>query len=114
MLKRLKVKLVNKLLAYLTYTVNPDNVCKMDNLANIYLNGRKIDGGEADSLHHEAISISKTRLWRILHDTLISQAQDIMFKNSTNWEDMQGGKYMLRNLDVQKKIIDTLIDYKKK
>jgi hypothetical protein len=97
-------------LSELTHTTDPVKVISIrgDQEGNpilITIGTEKMTKNEIKNLKEEVIFYKRTRLYKILQETLKSQAQDMMFKKSKSYDDMQGGKYMLLNLDVQDRIM---------
>ena len=56
--------------------------------------------------------MNRSLLWKILTDTLASQAQERVLKKATDFDGVTGGRAMLHNIEVQKKIVKTFIDLK--
>lgn len=97
-------------LSELTYTTDPANIISIRGDQNgipilITIGTEKMTKIEVKNLKEEIKFYKQTRLYKILQETLKSQAQDMMFKKSKSYDDMQGGKYMLLNLDVQDRIM---------
>lgn len=105
MIKTLK----NWLISYLYCAVTPDKVCTINKQSNqVFINGRLLTAQELADLKVEAERMKNSKLWAILTDTLVFQAQQRMFNASKNEIDMIAGKMMLWNLDVQKQIIEKI------
>ena len=75
----------------------------------LFLAGKELTPMEQKILKEEATYISKTELWGIFQNTIADTARKVMFENSKDFDDMRTGKAMLRNLDVQRKIIEIII-----
>lgn len=82
---------------------NPDGSTSL-----IYLGGEQLNNQEISNLQAEVRFLRSSKLWPIITSTLKSQAQDVMFNKSQTFDDMVAGKMMLRNLDVQEKILATI------
>lgn len=63
---------------------------------------------ERTNLKIEANQFKQTRLWSILTNTIKQLAQQTMFQNAKNWDDMVAGKTMLYNIEVMEKTVETL------
>lgn len=61
-------------------------------------------------LKEEAAYIKRTDLWNIMQNRLADVARKTMFEKSKDFNDMLSGKLMLYNLQVQKDIIDKLLE----
>jgi hypothetical protein len=111
-MKWLKRKLINYLTSHLLSVVEEKYIITQVTLENgrayYLLNGKKIDVAYLAKLKHEASHLKETELWKIFDNTLRSHAHKMMFVKSETFEDVLSGKLMLYNLDVQKKILDTL------
>lgn len=111
-MKWLKRKLLNYLTRNLLAVVDEDMVLTQvnsgDNTAYYLLGGEKIDTHLLTKLKQEASLLKEMEIWKIFDHTLRSQANKVMFTKSTSFEDMITGKAMIYNLDVQKKIVETL------
>jgi len=104
-MQRLKIRLLNYFLRHLFPIVDVEKVLTADKKGNLYLNGTLIEGKKLDDLRHEVILYKNTMLWGILSNTLKHQAQEIIFANSKDLQDVLNGKMVLYTLDVQEKII---------
>lgn len=109
MIERLKNWVKNWLTSYLFCSVNARDVVTYNDKTNLlYLGGEQIGKLEAHSLLEEVRFLEKTKVWQIMQETLRSQAMEKAFKSSVNFQDLLTAKLMLYNLDVQKKICDTV------
>jgi hypothetical protein len=109
----LKRKLINKLLAYLLCTVNPNDVMsvvvdKTGKAKLIYLKGEQIAEQEWKMFSEEVKYFENTRLYHILFNTLPEQAKIRMFEKSKNDEDMVFGKAMLYTCDTMKQLMKAM------
>ena len=112
----MKKWLKNKLLSYLV----KDLLCAVDEsmvLTEVktsdgrsyyLLNGEKIDVEYLARLRQDCNILKESELWKILQNTLRSQAHRMIFIKSQNFDDVLSGKLMVYNLDVQKRIIETI------
>lgn len=111
-MKWLKQKLLTYLTRNLLCAVDEKMVITQVNTSNnrsyYLLNGEKIASGQLVKLRHDANIIKDTDLWKIFENTLRSHAHKMMFTKSQTFDDVLSGKLMLYNLDIQKKILDTL------
>ena len=109
---KLKQRIKNWLLKGLLCAVIPEQVAYINKQGKLVLNGQELTPDEAKSLLEEVGFIEKTRFWDICQNTLVDQARQVMFDKSTSFEDMMSGKLMLRSLDVIKKILESIKNYK--
>ncbi len=106
-------EIVNIRLSKLDHSVNPDDVLtaayKPDGTTRlIFLNKEQLNTQEIHNLKQEASLFKNGRLWKIINSTLKQQAEGIMFTKATSYDDMKAGKSMLRTLDIQENILDTI------
>lgn len=78
----------------------------------VNLAGYELTEVESRVLKEEAVYLTKTELWGIFQNTLTETARKVMFEKSKDFDDMRTGKAMLYNLDVQKKIIEKILELK--
>ena len=78
----------------------------------VFLANQPINERELASLKEEVSFLERTVVWQIITNTLYSQAQQIMFQKSTNFEDMRSGKAMLRNIEIQQNIFNIIKGFK--
>ena len=78
----------------------------------VFLANQPINERELASLKEEVSFLERTVVWQIITNTLYSQAQQIMFQKSTNFEDMRSGKAMLRNIEIQHNIFNIIKGFK--
>ncbi len=108
--------LVNQKLAALDHSVNPDDILTASYLPDgktrlIYLNKEQLNSQEIRNLKQEVSLMKAGRLWKIINSTLKKQAEDIMFTKAATYDDMKAGKSMLRTLDIQQNIMDTIENF---
>lgn len=111
-MKWLKRKLLSYLTRELLCAVDPESILTevtTDKGRYYLIGGKQIPSQKLARLKMEANLILETELWKILEHTLRHQAEKVMFTKSTTFEDMITGKSMLHNLDVQDKILNTLV-----
>jgi len=113
-MKWLKKKLINYLTSHLLSVIEEKYIITQVTLENgrgyYLLNGKKIDVAYLGKLKQEASILKETELWKIFDNTLRSHAHKMMFVKSETFDDVMAGKLMLYNLDIQKKIVDTLAE----
>lgn len=103
----------NEKLSRMDHLVNPDDVLTASYLPDgttkmVLLNNEQLNGQEIRNLKNEVSLYKNGRLWKIMNSTLKKQAEDIMFVKASSFEDMRAGKSMLRTLDIQKNIMETI------
>ncbi len=80
----------------------------------IFVGGKRLEEPTIMNLKAESEFFKNSQLWKIINESLKSQAQKTMFENSTTFEDMMTGKMMLYDLSFQNKILDIFIGYTQK
>lgn len=103
----LKQKIKQKILNKIKF-INPETVLTKNSSGIVFLNGEKINPQELKLLRDEVKIIKQSKIWKILTDSLVDQARKVMFENCTSYEDLQCGKLMLYNIEVQKNILKLL------
>ena len=71
----------------------------------VFIGKNRITEQEKLNLISEAKLIKSTRLWHLLTQTLKYDAQERMFKNSKDYQDLLNGKMMLYNISIQENLI---------
>jgi hypothetical protein len=61
-------------------------------------------------LKEEAAYVKRTMLWGLFQNTIAETARKTMFENSKDFDDIRTGKALLYNLDLQKKIIERILE----
>jgi hypothetical protein len=103
------MKLIKKwLLTQLFNSISVDEVITISKSGIVFINGVQITNSEKTNLRLEAELLEKTRLWKILTDTISDHAEKRMFINSTKWEDVLAGKMALYNISIIKNIVKLL------
>lgn len=107
-LKNFKNWVGDKLLSYLYNTVDAREVITVTKGGLVKLGGEQISDAELFELAREVKSFRRSRLWKILTETLKDHAHRTMFTNSKNWEDMLSGKMLLYGISVEENILETI------
>jgi hypothetical protein len=105
--------------------LNPESILLYSpKLRILYLNGQQISDLEAHSLQEEVKFLERTKVWDIIQNSLGKQAMNIMFENAkaldTIYDDEKVGKAMrlgsaiLMSLEIQKKILEIIKEWKPK
>jgi hypothetical protein len=105
MIKKIKMYLLNFIIAGLFKGVTLENVIEFDNKKGVLINKETLTERQKKTLVEEAKYIEKTELWKILTSTLRHNAHQTMFEKSTVLDDLFFAKAMLYNIDVQEKIV---------
>ncbi len=103
----MKERLKNKLLSYLLNSVNPDDVVRQDK-GVVYMGKNPIQEQDIRQMQAEIKALEGFRIWRIMNETVRSQAMDLGFNKSVNFDDMRNCKMMLFNLDIFNSIIKVI------
>lgn len=107
----MKKLIKNWALKSLIKAVIPEDIIIIRN-GIVYLNGEQIGESELKELKREASLIKELRLWKILTNTLRSDAQERMYNKAVNFDDMMAGKLLLYAIDLQEKIVNKLDNLK--
>lgn len=106
-------ELLNKLLADMTASVDPNKVFYVGtNQAGetIYrLAGKKLTSNQSSLLRNEAQMLQKMQLWKIFTETLKNEAHQRMWEGMKTLEDSHYGKTMLHAISVFTIIVDKLL-----
>ena len=76
----------------------------------LQLNGETLLPDKVDMLRQEAVVLLRSDLWRILQETVKNDAVNNFLVKGENWEEVLKGRAMLRNLDLQKRMVDAIIE----
>ena len=108
----MKQKIINYLLRHVLKAIVADDVIWIVN-NQVFLGNREVSGVELNNFISDARFLQENQLFQVIKNRLISDAHEVMFNKSTSYEDMNSGKMMLYNLDVQEKIIDKIANLRK-
>ena len=112
MIGAIKRWLENKLVKELPEIDYEKIITYNEKTGQVFLANQPINERELASLKEEVSFLERTVVWQIITNTLYSQAQQIMFQKSTNFEDMRSGKAMLRNIEIQHNIFNIIKGFK--
>lgn len=105
-------ELLNKLLADMTSSIDPNKVFYVGtNQAgeNVYrLAGKKLNSNQSSLLRNEAQMLQKMQLWKIFTETLKNEAHQRMWEKMVTLEDAHYGKALLHAVSVFTIIVDKL------
>ena len=105
----LRNRLENWLLRNVFRTVTDKMVMTYDSKSGVaYLGGDPIGSPEMRNLKEEVKLFERMELKKIIMNTLAHQANEIMTKQATSYEDMRHGKMILHTLGVQEGILNTI------
>jgi hypothetical protein len=104
----LKRKLFNWALAKLFPIFKLENVLTVNKAGTLFLDQKPIDSKRLANLKEQARLLKNGDLWVILTETMMFQAQRIMFNESKDFQDLINGKVVLYTLDVLQKTIDKI------
>lgn len=112
MLRMIKRWVLSKLTEHLLASVQEKYVITTatakDGRSYYLLDGKTIPVEYLRRLKQECSVLEESEIWKIFDNTLRSHAHKAMFVRSQTFEDVMVGKLMLYNLDIQKKIVNTL------
>lgn len=105
-MKVIKNRIKNWLLKSLLNTVIVGDVITLNNkTGEVFINGRKVEKGEAEAIREEAKYLEKTRIWALMVGSLNDQARERLYEKAVTVDDMLFGKAMLYTLNIQSQII---------
>jgi len=87
---------------------NLENVLTVNKAGQLFLNDKPIDSKKLANLREQVRLIKHSDLWIVLHDSMMYQAQRIMFNESKDFQDLLNGKMVLYTLDVLNKTIEKI------
>lgn len=103
----MKKRIVNYLLKHLLNAVSPDDIISAKK-GDIYIGKNKVDDLELRSLIAEVKALEGFRIWRLMNETVRSDAMEKGFNKSVSFEDLLMCKMMLYNLDIFNSILDVV------
>lgn len=78
----------------------------------LLLDGHQLSEADRDQLKVEADYFTRSRLWRIMQETVKHKALEKAVTNSKSWEETLGGKMMLHNLGILQSIVGAILKIK--
>jgi hypothetical protein len=112
MLNHLKNKIHSKLLSYLFNAVTEDSflqtTLQAGKVNGIILGKKRLTDNEAMELANDARFFKRSRLWKLLIESMQYSANENLFKKSQTVEDMIHAKATLYTLDVLEKKIQNI------
>ncbi len=113
MLRALKQRLLNYFISSLAGPIDPYHVLTyVEKIGVLKLGGEQLSDREVEELKAEADYFTRTRLYRIYHETLRQKAVEKGFYESTDQDQVLAGKMMVHSLAVQKMIIAAILNAK--
>jgi hypothetical protein len=103
--------LLNKLLRHLFKVVTTDDFLAYKN-SQLFLRDRALSNAEVQELQSQADIIRNLKLWELLNNEMIYGSQELMYKTSSNFDQVAGGKWMLYTLDVMQTKLKNLSNIK--
>jgi hypothetical protein len=104
----LKRKIFNWALVKLFPIFKLENVLTVNKAGVLFLDQKPIDGKKLANLKEQARLLKNGDLWVILTETMMFQAQRIMFNESKDFQDLINGKMILYCIDILQKSIDKI------
>jgi hypothetical protein len=104
----LKRKMFNWALKKLFPIFKLENVLTANKAGVLFLDQKPIEGKKLANLKEQARLLKNGDLWIILTETMMFQAQRIMFNESKDFQDLINGKMVLYTLDVLQKTIEKI------
>lgn len=88
--------------------VDLEKVLTSNPSGQLFLNGVAIDKKKLEQLKGEVVMFSNSLLWDVVTNTLIHQAQKVMFNSSETLQDFMNGKTICYTIGVQQKILQKI------
>ncbi len=111
-MKKFKIWLLNKYLAYLFPVFKADKVLTASKSGHLYLNGELVTEKQKNSLKGQVRMFRNTQIWEIMTDTLKFQAQKLAFNESKDLQDLMNAKMMCYTISVQENILKRIEEAK--
>lgn len=112
MLKSFKIKILNSILKNLFNAVTEESFLKTTlqagKVRGIMLGSTQLTENEANELANDAKFLKRSRLWKLLIESMQYSANENLFNKSQTIEDMVFAKAMLYTLDVMSKKVDNI------
>lgn len=99
---------IHHVLKDLLFAVTPSDVILASH-GIVYVNGEALTPTQLQNLQGEVELIRKTNLYKILFGTPKDVAMKIMFEKAQSFDDMRAGKMLLYALDLQQKVMETIM-----
>ncbi len=111
-MKRFKTWVLNKVFYHLFPIFKAEYVLTASKSGHLFLNGELVTEKEKHSLKAQARMMRNTRIWEIMSATLKSQAQQVMFKEAKDLQDVINGKVMCYTIEVMENILKKIEEAK--
>ncbi len=103
----MKNRIINYLFRHLLNAVVPEDVIKTEK-GKLLIGGIEVQDTELRSLIAEVKALEGFRIWKIMNETIRSEAMDLGFNKSLTYDDLKTSKMMLYTLDVFNSIIKVI------
>lgn len=103
-MEQTKEELINELIHNKLHVAVAEDIIRSNNTGKLWVGDDLLDESSVEALRQEVNFLRKTRIWRILNETIKFDAQRRMFEQSTCWEDVMFGKAVIYTLDLIDKI----------
>ena len=104
--------LLTKAIKEIYNTVEPEDILSEDKIGRLYLRGQMMTDTEIMVLQNEATELVKTKIWKIMTETVIKEARDLMFEKAENIDHIRVGKALLYNVNTLINIVNKVNSYK--
>lgn len=101
--------LYNWIFNHLTKPVALKNIIEVNTNGQIKIDGIIITSQELLALQQEVKAFQNFRLYSILFNLPKAHAEQRIFRDSKNWDDMLAGKLMLYNVSIQENVLLAII-----
>jgi len=107
---KFKYWLWNWVFSYLTKPVKLDHIIKVNELGQVWMDGRLLLPNEIANLQEQVRAFNSLALKSILFNTPKSLAEDTMFKQAGSMDDLINGKNVLYTIDIQEQILQKILN----
>lgn len=112
MLKSFKIRILNLLLSHLFNAVTEESFLKTTlqggRVRGIMLGDKVLTDNEANELANDAKFFKRSRLWRLLLESMKYSANESLFNKSQTIDDMVFAKATLYTIDVLEKKVENI------
>ncbi len=111
-MERLKRWIVYQLAKGLLPIITEQDLITFNKQGTVFIAREQISDQELRNLKAEAQMIKQTRVWQLINGYLNNFTGDLVFDKSQSMTDLVVGKTVLYTCDVQKKVIEKIINAK--
>ena len=105
----MKRKLINWLLNRLLKVQNPKEILTVTKDSKMLFKGKEVTLKEVQKMADDLEIITRLDIYKILNESIINDAQALIFNKSNNFDDVLNGKMILWTIEQQKAYIQSII-----